>query len=161
VALLTRTSLILVYSFERLIRSLVFSRCSNVNITTGTVTGVHAVSDHSRIGSVQFTQSGDDQHHSVETAFFVDCSGPACGAIQWLSRANPEWTARKETYDPRVCYSSRALHLDAEQMAQFDRYLPEQLRNSAIISANIGSTKSRSQLAYGLAHADNNTSTWP
>lgn len=142
-------------SFERLIRSLLHSHCSNITFIAGAVTGVQATDDGKRIASVQVRKS-DGGRESISTSFFVDCSGPMCGSSQWLSRANPAWIAQKELYDPCVGYSTGYYDLTPEQMAHFDSKLPENRRNSAGIRQVYGSTKTKSQVGFAvMRHGDN------
>jgi hypothetical protein len=94
----------------------------------------------------------------MSAAFFADCTGPASTAMKWLPRANPAWeTPKKDTYDPRVGYSTGIYKLTPEELARIDAVLPESLRGLPYIRHLYGSTKSGSHLGYGVGRGDDNT----
>jgi hypothetical protein len=109
---------------------------------------VQATTDGKRIASVQIRKSDGTAREDITTSFFVDCSGPVCGSSQWLSRANPAWTAEKEFYNPRVGYSTGYYELTPNQLARFNAKLPENRQTSVGIRQVYPSTKSKSQIGF-------------
>jgi hypothetical protein len=83
------------------VRRLVHKHCTNIRFVRGTVTGLVASTDGSQlIGAHVRTEEKTDEY-MIELAFFVDCTGPACGAVKWLPRANPTWSpSTADHYDP-------------------------------------------------------------
>jgi hypothetical protein len=128
----------------------------------GQVVGVQVSADQRRISSVQVKKGGDSTKEDIETSFFVDCTGPACGSSQWLPRANPGWVSNKESYDPRVGYSTGIYKLTPDQMAAFNAKLPVNLRDTVCFRQLYGSTKSASHLGFGALHYETNSGElWP
>jgi hypothetical protein len=89
---------------ETLLRRLVHQRCSNVTFVTGTVIGLKAAVEKSSLiaARVLAVENGDSRECEMPLAFFADCTGPTCGAVKWLPRANAAWgPIIKESYDPK------------------------------------------------------------
>jgi hypothetical protein len=85
------------------VRRLVLKYCTNIHFVRGTVTGLVASADGSRLigAHVRAEQGAKTDESMHKLVFFVDCTGPACGAVKWLPRANPAWSpGTSDQYDP-------------------------------------------------------------
>lgn len=113
-------------AYETLVRKLVNKYCDNVEFVNGTVTGIQIDVDGpsqglegagvgDRIQSVTI-KTKDGLETKEPTLLLVDCTGPTCAGLKWVSSIDKPLNIPKPSYDPKVYYTTAEFHVDPKSM---------------------------------------------
>ena len=115
-------------SVEEILRKQVL-RIPNLTVVCGIVEGLIPSADRKRIDAVNVRLAEATELSRIPCDLFLDCSGPACGAVKWLERAG--WSKVN-----RIAYGQ--IHSLVISLQFSDLYIPDPkvMYNSAFVPIN-------------------------
>jgi hypothetical protein len=150
------------YRFEGLLRRLVYKYYPNITIVHGTVVGVTPSDDGSRLVSARIRMSTDEgptwMERVIPLSFIVDCTGPACAGLRWLSHAYPALDRiGRDVYDPKVHYATATVRPSSGLLARINKELPAEVRDAPHVRLVSPSKESGISAGYSIGRGDHDS----
>ncbi|KZS94231.1 hypothetical protein SISNIDRAFT_549413 [Sistotremastrum niveocremeum HHB9708] len=120
------------HTYETLLRKLVKRDCDNIEYVTGTVVGINTITSSTRDRVESAIIRSKDGVETIEpTLLVVDCTGPASAALKWVSTPAKPLQVPRDTYDPKMFYTTCEFKVDPAAMAKVP--IPGGYANSRVI----------------------------